>query len=213
MTRLPLLFLTAALVTACAQTEPADSNAGDDLQQIAQPTIDSAEDPTSPGNWEAGAQGEAQSVAFRNPDGETIFTIRCDLRGGLVVQRPGLIARGNLALMQLRTADVVRRLAVNAATGEQPQVEARVPYNDEVIASLMRFDEPLEVRYEGLETLVLPPNPLVADLVRTCQQTTSAGGATAGQPASPAEPSATQQGEAPATTAEPAAPAAQPQQP
>ena len=212
MKRLPLLLFTAAIVTACAQTEPAETNARDNLQQIEQPTLDNAEDPTTPGNWEAGAQGEAQSVAFRNPDGETIFTISCDLRGGLVVQRPGLIARGNLALMQMRTADVVRRLAVNAATGQQPQVEARVPYNDEVIAALMRFDEPLEVRYEGLETLVLPPNPLVGDLVRTCQQTNSAGTRAADQPDRPAESATPQQNEATAAAGEPPA-AAQPQQP
>ena len=208
MTRLPLLLLTAAFLTACAQTEPAETTAGDDLQEVEQPTLDTAEDPTTPGNWEAGAQGEAQSVAFRNPDGQTIFTIRCDLRGGLIVQRPGLIARGNLALMQLRTADVVRRLAVNAGSGDEPQVEARVPYNDEVIAALMRFDEPLEVRYEGLETLVLPANPLVADLVRTCQQTNNAAATAADQPAPAASSAAQPQNEAAAE-----APEAQPQQP
>ena len=206
MTRLPLLLFTAAFLAACAQTEPAETAAADDVQEVELPTLDTAEDPTTPGNWEAGAQGEAQSVAFRNPDGQAVFTISCDLRGGLVVQRPGLVARGNLALMQLRTADVVRRLAVNAGNSGEPQVEARVPYNDEMIAALMRFDEPLEVRYEGLETLVLPANPLVGGLVRTCQQTNSTAAIAADQPDPPAEPAAQPQNA-------PAAPDAQPQQP
>jgi hypothetical protein len=171
MNRFSILLLSV-LAAACARTEPADPTPGEDLEEAQAPLDDlGAADPTTPGRWEAGAQGESQAVIFRNQQGEALFTMRCDLRGGLIVQRPGLVARGNLALMQLRTADVVRRLAVNAGAGPQPQVEARVPYNDQLIAALLSFDEPLEVRYEGLDTLNLPPSPIVGDLVRTCQQT------------------------------------------
>ena len=181
MTRLALLLLTAAFATACARTEPADPTPGEDLE-LNQPDLDaSSEDPTTAGTWEAGAQGQSQSVAFRGPNNDVLFTLTCDIRGGLIAQRPGIVARGNLALMQLRTADIVRRLAVSAAAGPQPQVEARIPYNDQLIAGLMSFDEPLEVRYEGLETLVLPPSPLVGDLVRTCQQTSAAAAEAASQ--------------------------------
>lgn len=175
MTRtLPLLLMTAALLTACARTEPADPTPGEDVEIAPAEDQSADEDPTASGIWEASAEGQSQSATFRNPQGETQFTISCDLRGGVIVQRPGLIARGNLALMQLRTADVVRRLAVSATAGPQPKVEARLPYNDSMIAALMSFDQPLEVRYEGLETLVLPPSPIVSDLVRTCQRASSA---------------------------------------
>ena len=178
MRHIPLILLTV-LATACAKSEPADQISEEALNAAGPaPQTDGAlaEDPVTPGSWEASAQGESQAVIFRGPEGERLFSVACDLRGGLVVQRPGLIARGNLALMQLRTADVVRRLAVNAAAGEQPQVEARAPYNDQLTAALLSFDEPLEVRYEGQDTLLLPPSPVVGDLVRTCQQVGSASG-------------------------------------
>lgn len=79
--------------------------------------------------------------------------------------------------MQLRTGDTVRRLAATTAAGPQPMVQASVPYNDQLIGALMTFDEPLEVSYEGLETLVLPPSPAVGDLVRTCQRNVGAASA------------------------------------
>jgi hypothetical protein len=187
MTRQTILLAALVLIAACARTEPADETPGDDLElanaAAAREAQAGSDDPTEAGSWEASAQGDSQSVTFRGPEGETLITVGCDVRGGLVVQRPGLVGRGNLALMQLRTADVVRRLAVNSAAGPQPRVEARVPYNDQLIAALLSFDEPLEVRYEDLEPLTLPPSPIVSDLVRTCQQTGNAATQAAAQAA------------------------------
>lgn len=175
------LFLIAALaVTACARSEPVGEDFGEDTANganaLAEELADDAEQVRS-GSWLPGAEGAAQAIAFQEPNGEVLFSIRCDDRGGLVLQRPGPVSRGNLALMQLRTGDTVRRLAATTAAGPQPMVQASVPYNDQLIGALMTFDEPLEVSYEGLETLVLPPSPAVGDLVRTCQRNVGAASA------------------------------------
>jgi hypothetical protein len=188
------MMLIAALgLTACARSEPVDESFGEDINIAANAAAESpteAEEMVRSGTWLPGAEGAAQSVAFEAANGEVLFSIRCDQRGGLILQRPGLVSRGSLALMQLGTGDVVRRLAVTTAGGETPQVQASVPYNDQLIGALMTFDEPLEVRYEGLETVVLPPSPAVGDLVRTCQS--SAGAAAIGaEPANEAAPAAT----------------------
>lgn len=192
-----ILLIAAFAVTACARSEPVDETP--ENIAIADPLEDELnedEDAAAAGSWQPGAEGAAQAIAFQAPNGELLFSIRCDIRGGLILLRPGLVTRGNLALMQLRTGDTVRRLAATTTGGSQPQVQATVPYNDQLISALMRFDEPLEVRFEGLETLVLPPSPAVGDLVRTCQQdvdaaqSVAAGGdnAVAPAPPAPAEP-------------------------
>lgn len=178
-----MMLIAALALTACARSERVDENFGEDLEVPVNALAESpteAEEAVLSGTWLPGAEGAAQSVAFQAPNGEVVFSIRCDQRGGLVLQRPGLVSGGSLSLMQLRTGDVVRRLAVTTARGPSPQVQASVPYNDQLIGALMTFDQPLEVRYEGLETVVLPPSPAVGSLVRTCQ---SAADAAAIQPA------------------------------
>jgi hypothetical protein len=200
MLRLSILA-SVALLAACARSEPADEISNQAQPAGLQPAevgAGNAVQPTLSGTWEAAAEGPAQAAVFRAADGAVPFTMACDLRGGVVVRRPGLVARGNLALMQLRTETVVRRYAVSATAGPEPQVEARIPYNDPLLATLLSFDDSLEVRYEGLETLTLPPSPVVSDLVRTCQQ--ASGGAEqapAGNEVAPAEDEA-----APAPAAE-----------
>jgi hypothetical protein len=186
-----MMLIAALALAACARSEPVDENYGDDVdlgRNLVAESLSDSEESARAGSWLPGADGAAQSIAFQAPNGEILFSIRCDLRGGLVLQRPGLITRGNLALMQLRTGDVVRRLAVTTAGGPSPQVHASVPYNDQLIAALMTFDQPLEVRVDGLETLVLPPTPAVGALVRTCQSSAgvAAPPAELGEPA-PAE--------------------------
>jgi len=198
------MIMVAALgLTACARSEPVDEDFGQDVEltgnALAETLSEDREEDSRSGTWLPGAEGAAQSIAFQAPNGEELFSIRCDERGGLVLQRPGLVSRGNLALMQLRTGDVVRRLAVTQSGGATPQVQASVPYNDQLIGALMTFDQPLEVRVDGLETLMLPPSAAVGSLVRTCQSAAGAVavvGATPGEPANTVAPPAAEEPQA-----------------
>ena len=167
--RWPSLLLAAAALASCADTGApvTDSDAN---EVAAVDVVDEKNDGTTSGSWQAVDGGEARSVAFRSPNGELLFSIGCDRRGGLVFRRHGLVARANLGQMQLRTGGDVRRLAASTGPDDQPEVQARAPYNDQLIPALMRFDQPLEVRVDGLETLILPPSPAVGELTETCQQ-------------------------------------------
>ena len=160
-------FIAATLLlTACARTEPAQEEQADTIARDAeQPDGATAiSDPLTQGAWAVGSE-----AMFEGASGEVQLIIRCDQRRGLIVQRPGLVPRGQLALMQMRIGGVVRRLAVTASVSGSPMIEVVVPYNDQLIAPLMRFDKPLEVRFPSLDTLNLPPSWKVAGFVRDCQ--------------------------------------------
>ena len=161
-----LAFAVAALLAGCARTEEAEERQADETaNQAAQLNGAAGEaDGLTKGAWTVGSE-----ASFEGASGAIELVIRCDQRRGLIIQRPGLVPRGQLGLVQLRTGGVVRRLAVTAPVGGSAGVEAVVPYNDQLIEPLMRFDDPLEVRFTGLETLQLPPSWQVAGLVRDCQ--------------------------------------------
>ncbi|HXH54074.1 MAG TPA: hypothetical protein VNH53_11705 [Sphingomicrobium sp.] len=169
-----LALLTAALAVAgCAETQPADQGP----RNTSGWDSDRASDGFAPetgetaGSWHAAPDGKVQ---FSDDSAEAVFSIDCDLRGGLIFHRPGLVPRGSLAMMQLRTGGAVRRLAVTTPETEQPTVEARAPYSDPLVPALMRFQQPLEVRIDGLETLSLPPSPVVREFVQNCGRITGA---------------------------------------
>ena len=165
MRHLLLPLLSAVLLAGCARTEPADQSQSDESPDaLAQSNAAQDVEPLDQGEWTVGSE-----ASFEGASGNVLLVIRCDERRGLIVQRPGLVPRGQLALLQLRTGGVVRRLAVTASVSGTPRIEAVVPYNDQLIGPLMRFDQPLEVGFPGLETLHLPPSWKVAGFVRDCQ--------------------------------------------
>ncbi len=155
-------------MASCAETGPpareSDPNATATIDLVP------ADDRTTSGTWASAGSPETPLTEFHTPTGKILFSVGCDMRGGLLLQRHGFVARANVGLMQFRTGADVRRLAVTTTSGDQPLVQARAPYNDQMIPALIRYDKPLEVRVEGLETLILPPSPAVRKLVRTCQQ-------------------------------------------
>ena len=166
MDRMTLWLAAAVLLAGCARTEEADESQADErANEAAQLNAAAGEsDGLTKGAWAVGSE-----ASFEGASGAIELVIRCDQRRGLVIQRPGLVPRGQLALLQLRSGRVVRRLAVTAPVGGSAGIEAVVPYNDQLIEPLMRFDEPLEVRFAGLDTLQLPPSWQVAGFVRDCQ--------------------------------------------
>ena len=181
MMRAAVFIAMSGMLVACADT--GTPNTDSDRNQLADTVVD-AKDGMTAGGWQSAPDGSDQSVAFRSANGELLFAVRCDVRGGLLFERHGWIARADLGMMQLRTGGTVRRLAASGAE-DPPHVQAKAPYNDRLIPALMRFEGPLEVRFEGLETLMLPPSPAVQELTRRCQS--SSRPAAAAAPAAPAD--------------------------
>lgn len=165
--RAALLLAAAASLAACTDAGPTGTNS--DRNRIAD-TVSAADvDGSTEGAWQSTGGDQTEAVEFRAPDGELLFNVGCDVRRGLLFERHGFVPRADLGMMQLRTGGAVRRLAASGVD-EPPHVQARASYNDRLIPALMRFDRPLEVRIEGLETLMLPPSPAVRDLAKRCQR-------------------------------------------
>jgi hypothetical protein len=165
--RATLLLAAAGSLAACADAGPTGTDS--ERNEVAG-AVGAAEDAgLTEGAWQSTGGDRPDSFAFRAPGGELLFSIGCDVRGGLLFERHGLVTRADLGMMQLRTGGAVRRLATSDAD-DPPRVVARAPYNDRLILALIRFEGPLEVRFEGLETLMLPPSPAVRELTQGCQR-------------------------------------------
>ncbi len=162
-----LLLAAAATLTACGKAGPAGGTS--ERNEIADTASAADGSGVTQGAWQSTGGGRENSVVFRAPDGELLFSVGCDVGRGLLFRRHGLVPRADLGMMQLRTGGAVRRLAASDAD-DPPHVQARASYNDRLIPSLMRFEAPLEVRFEGLETLMLPPSQEVRELTRSCQR-------------------------------------------
>jgi hypothetical protein len=164
-----LLLVTAAALASCTDSGPLAKDSGADEVDAVE-ALGIAKVGATAGAWQAAGAGDTETAEFRAPNGEPLFTIGCAVRGGLLFSRHGFVARGDLGLMQLRTGGTVRRLASTTGGDVEPQVQARAPYNDQLIPALIRFAQPLEVRVEKLETLILPPSPTAGELVQRCQR-------------------------------------------
>ena len=175
-----LLLAATASLAACGQGGPAGTNS--ERNEVADAVSATDDDGVTDGAWQSTGGDREDSVMFRSPDGKLLFSVGCDVGRGLLFQRHGLVPRADLGMMQLRTGGAVRRLAASDAD-EPPHVQARASYNDRLIPALMRFEAPLEVRFEGLETLLLPPSQEVRELTRRCQRGDQP--ATAAAPAEP----------------------------
>ena len=79
-----------ATLVACADT--GSPNSDSDRNEVADAVGAAADnDGMTAGGWHSAEDGGGQSVAFRSTSGELLFAIACDVRGGLLFERHGLV--------------------------------------------------------------------------------------------------------------------------
>jgi hypothetical protein len=165
---LPVLIV---LTVGCARSEDASVVAADANQSG--PTVervrpDRDADEPALGQWREALQGEQRVIEF-GPSGATpLFSIGCDARRGLLVQRHGLEPTGDLPVMLVTLGSETRRLAVTGGEGPIPMLRATVNAADPLTASLGRAAAPIIVRIGDSPPLILPPSPLVGAYVSRC---------------------------------------------
>lgn len=182
-TVLGCLLLTMACAEA-TEPDPTPAQDGGPYNKI-DPVVDplannkSAETRRTAGRWSGGTVEGKPALLFEQEGSGPAFSISCDDRGGLVLQRRGVLATGGLRMMEVTVAGETRRFAVNELETEQPVLQAIIPFNHELIAKLKSVQAPLLVAAGDSGPLMLPASPEVGALVRSCAQ--AGGGAPPGE--------------------------------
>ena len=164
------LSVLIVLTAGCARSEDAsvvapDANQGQAVEQV-RPDLDS--DEPALGQWREALQGEHRVIEFGPSGAPPLFSIGCDTRRGLLIQRHGLESSGDLPVMLVTVGSETRRLAVTGGDGPIPMLRATLGTTDPLTANLGRSAEPITVRVGDSPPLILPQSPLVGTYVSRC---------------------------------------------
>lgn len=203
------LPLIAILLAGCARSEDAaivaDQNELQAVERVRTPEQD--DDDLAIGAWRETLQDEFPALEFGPQGAAPLFSLRCDDRRGLLLQRHGAAPLGDLPMMLIIIGSETRRLAVTSAGGTVPVLRAALPPSDPMLATLAGAESPINIRIGDSPPLAMPPSPAIGGFVTRCET----GGGGRSRLAQPADNAAAAANEAEA--AEPApAPAPPPAQ-
>lgn len=176
MARSASVFALLALA-GCARSEDASQLA--DANET-MPAIERRADPDAGaeeiavGEWREATQDQLPALEFGAPGVAPQFSLRCDDRRGLMLQRHSNAPSGDMPTMLVTVGREARRLAVTAPGGTVPMLRASLPAGDPMIAAISSAAVPIEVRINDSPPLVLPPGPAIPIFVSRCTSTGTA---------------------------------------
>jgi len=169
MTRRALL-LSCLLLAACARSEDASVVAGGNeagaVEQVRMPEQDTAE--IALGDWRETLQDQDAALEFGPNGAPPLFSLRCDARRSVLLQRHGTIPTGDVPMMLVSIGSETRRLAVTTAGGTVPMLRASLSPSDTLIGTLSSAATPITVRIGDTPPLVLPPSPAIGGFLSSC---------------------------------------------
>jgi hypothetical protein len=172
----PILILL--LLAACARSEdatmlPAEGNQATRTVESVRPERD--DDELALGEWRETLQDEQQALEFGPTGAPPLFSLRCDARRGILLQRHGLEPSGDLPVMLISVGSETRRLAVTGSSGANPMLRAAVPASDALTAAIGRAVTPITVRLGDSAPLNLPPSPMIGAHIAQCASSGASG--------------------------------------
>ena len=170
MIRIALPF-ALVLLAGCARSEeanllPADANGSTRVAETVRPERDEQE--PALGEWRETLQDEQRAIEFGPRGAAPLFSIRCDSRRGILLQRHGIEPAGDLPVMLVSVGSETRRLAVTGAEGPLPMLRATLNASDVLVASLSRAAAPIAIRIGDSPPLILPASPLIGAYIGQC---------------------------------------------
>lgn len=170
--RLVLSLAALAALTGCADSEPPEAVPTDDggaynvVTPVKAPITDDAE--PAIGQWIQSMQDEQPVLQFGPANTEPLFSIGCDARGGIILNRHGATAANAGEMMTITSGADTRNLAVNAAQGPLPKLRAAVPAQDELLEQLSQAQQPIRISMGDGPPLVLPVAPTIGEFIQSC---------------------------------------------
>ena len=180
-------LLVLVLLAGCARSEDASvvasSNEVTAVEQVRTPEDDDEE--LALGEWRDTLQEENAALEFGPTGAPPLFSLRCDARRSVFLQRHGAAPARDLPVMLITIGSETRRLAVTNIGGAIPMLRASLASSDTLIRSLVGSTTPIIVRVGDTPPLVLPPSPNIANFLDRCGSgSTPAGDREAGGNAS-----------------------------
>ena len=163
MTRAATAF-SLLLLAACARSEtasiaPSDGNQAVQEVETVRPERDDEE--VALGEWRETLQGDQPALEFGPAGAPPLFSLRCEARRGILLQRHGQTPAGDLPVMLVSVGSETRRLAVTAGDGPIPMLRAALNASDQLLGILSRAQSPIAVRIGDSPPLILPPAPAI----------------------------------------------------
>ena len=157
-------LLVFVLLAGCARSEDASvvasSNEVTAVEQVRTPEDDDEE--LALGEWRDTLQEENAALEFGPTGAPPLFSLRCDARRSVFLQRHGAAPARDLPVMLITIGSETRRLAVTNIGGAVPMLRASLASSDTLIRSLVGSTTPIIVRVGDTPPLVLPPSPNIA---------------------------------------------------
>jgi hypothetical protein len=166
---LPLLVLLAPLA-ACARSEDASVVANsEELNAVEQVrTREQDDQEIAIGDWRESLQDENAALEFGPTGAPPLFSLRCDARNSVFLQRHGAAPGGDVPMMLVTIGSESRRLAVTNVGGIMPMLRASLAPSDTLIRTLTTTTTPIVIRIGDTPPLVLPPSTNIGGFLGRC---------------------------------------------
>ena len=163
------ILVGLVLLAGCARSEDASvvasSNELQAVEQVSNPEQD--DDEIALGDWRETLQDEAPALEFGPAGAPPVFSLRCDARRSVYLQRHGAAPAGDLPMMLVSIGSETRRIAVTGVGGTTPMMRASLAPSDTLVRTLAGATTPITIRI-GDAPLLLPPAPAIGTFINRC---------------------------------------------